>query len=196
MDRLQTVRVFVNVVEHGGFARAGLVMNMANAVVSRHIADLESHLGAGLLNRTTRRLFPCRDRAELSRQGAPDPGNVRRGRWGRRRRCQAGARHAAHFCRPVSARRNWDAPRPTTCVASRTSRSRSRCRTGRSTSCSTVTTSASSMASATSWSSVWWANTCIGSTALCDGTGLSCHTGAGCHGRVPTRIDVRRPRFE
>ncbi|TFW05888.1 LysR family transcriptional regulator [Oxalobacteraceae bacterium OM1] len=56
MDRLQTLRVFVNVVEHGGFARAGLVMNMANAVVSRHIADLESHLGARLLNRTTRRL--------------------------------------------------------------------------------------------------------------------------------------------
>jgi DNA-binding transcriptional LysR family regulator len=29
---------------------------MSNAVVSRHIADLESHLGARLLNRTTRRL--------------------------------------------------------------------------------------------------------------------------------------------
>lgn len=56
MDRLQTLRVFVNVVEHGGFARAGVVMNMANAVVSRHVADLETHLGARLLNRTTRRL--------------------------------------------------------------------------------------------------------------------------------------------
>ena len=56
MDRLQTLRVFVKVVEHGGFARAGMAMNMSNAVVSRHVADLETHLGARLLHRTTRRL--------------------------------------------------------------------------------------------------------------------------------------------
>jgi DNA-binding transcriptional LysR family regulator len=56
MDRLQTIRVFVQVVEQGGFARAGTALDMSNAVVSRHIADLESHLGARLLNRTTRRL--------------------------------------------------------------------------------------------------------------------------------------------
>lgn len=56
MDRLQTLRVFVRVAEHGGFARAGVVLNMSNAVVSRHVADLERHLGARLINRTTRRL--------------------------------------------------------------------------------------------------------------------------------------------
>jgi DNA-binding transcriptional LysR family regulator len=56
MDRLQTIRVFVQVVEQGGFARAAVALNLSNAVVSRHIADLESHLGARLLNRTTRRL--------------------------------------------------------------------------------------------------------------------------------------------
>src|SRR3954449_11371104 len=56
MDRLQSMRVFAKVVEQGGFARAGSALDMSNAVVTRHVADLESHLGARLLNRTTRRL--------------------------------------------------------------------------------------------------------------------------------------------
>jgi DNA-binding transcriptional LysR family regulator len=56
MDRLQALRVFVQVVEQGGFARAGEALNMSNAVVSRHVSELERHLGARLLNRTTRRL--------------------------------------------------------------------------------------------------------------------------------------------
>src|SRR5438128_414609 len=56
MDRLQSMRVFVKVVEHGGFARAGSSLDMSNAVVTRHVADLESHLGTRLLNRTTRSL--------------------------------------------------------------------------------------------------------------------------------------------
>jgi DNA-binding transcriptional LysR family regulator len=56
MDRLQSMRVFLKVVEQGGFARAGVQLNMSNAVVTRHVADLENHLGTRLLNRTTRRL--------------------------------------------------------------------------------------------------------------------------------------------
>lgn len=56
MDRLQALKVFVQVAERGGFARAGTALNMSNAVVSRHVAELESHLGTRLLNRTTRRL--------------------------------------------------------------------------------------------------------------------------------------------
>ena len=56
MDRLQSMRVFAKVVEQGGFAKAGEAMDLSNAVISRHIADLEDHLGAKLLNRTTRRL--------------------------------------------------------------------------------------------------------------------------------------------
>lgn len=55
MDRLQSMRVFVKVVEQGGFARAGAALGMSNAVITRHVADLEEHLGARLLNRTTRR---------------------------------------------------------------------------------------------------------------------------------------------
>lgn len=56
MDRLQSMRVFAKVVEQGSFVRAGQLLNMSNAVVTRHVADLENHLGTRLLNRTTRRL--------------------------------------------------------------------------------------------------------------------------------------------
>lgn len=56
MDRLQSMRVFAKVVEQGGFARAGMAMDISNAVITRHVADLESHLGTRLLNRTTRKL--------------------------------------------------------------------------------------------------------------------------------------------
>ena len=50
------MRVFAKVVEQGGFARAGQAMDISNAVITRHVADLEDHLGTRLLNRTTRRL--------------------------------------------------------------------------------------------------------------------------------------------
>ena len=56
MDRLQSMRVFAKVVEHGSFARAAQALEMSNTVVTRNVADLESHLGARLLNRTTRKL--------------------------------------------------------------------------------------------------------------------------------------------
>ena len=56
MDRLQSMRVFAKVVEQGSFVGAGSALSMSNAVVTRHLADLEKHLGARLLNRTTRRL--------------------------------------------------------------------------------------------------------------------------------------------
>lgn len=56
MDRLQSMRVFSKVVEQGSFARAAQVLQMSNAVVTRHVADLENHLGTRLLNRTTRKL--------------------------------------------------------------------------------------------------------------------------------------------
>jgi DNA-binding transcriptional LysR family regulator len=56
MDRLQSMRVFAKVVEQGSFVRAASALDLSNAVVTRHVADLESHLGTRLLNRTTRRL--------------------------------------------------------------------------------------------------------------------------------------------
>lgn len=56
MDQLQAMRVLVKVVEHGSFIRAAQQLELSAAVVTRHIADLESHLGTRLLNRTTRKL--------------------------------------------------------------------------------------------------------------------------------------------
>ncbi|MGI4847829.1 MAG: LysR family transcriptional regulator [Janthinobacterium lividum] len=56
MDRLISMRVFAKVVEQSSFARAGELLALSSAVVTRHVADLESHLGTRLLNRTTRRL--------------------------------------------------------------------------------------------------------------------------------------------
>jgi DNA-binding transcriptional LysR family regulator len=50
------MRVFQAVVEEGGFAAAARKLGIATAVVSRLVSDLEQHLGARLLQRTTRRL--------------------------------------------------------------------------------------------------------------------------------------------
>jgi DNA-binding transcriptional LysR family regulator len=50
------MRVFAKVVEHGSFARAADALEMSNTVVTRNLADLETHLGTRLLNRTTRKL--------------------------------------------------------------------------------------------------------------------------------------------
>ena len=56
MDRLQSMRVFQQVVDEGGFAAAARKLDLAPAAVTRLVSDLESHLGVRLLQRTTRRL--------------------------------------------------------------------------------------------------------------------------------------------
>lgn len=56
MDRLHSMRVFCRVIDEGSFAGAARELNLSPAVVTRLIADLEEHLGARLINRTTRRL--------------------------------------------------------------------------------------------------------------------------------------------
>lgn len=56
MDRLHSMRVFSRVIEQGSFAKAARELNLSPAVVTRLVADLEEHLGARLINRTTRRL--------------------------------------------------------------------------------------------------------------------------------------------
>lgn len=56
MDRLHSMRVFSRVIEEGSFAGAARQLNLSAAVVTRLVADLEEHLGARLINRTTRRL--------------------------------------------------------------------------------------------------------------------------------------------
>lgn len=56
MDQLRAIRVFTRVIDEGSFAGAARVLDLAPAVVTRLVAELEDHLGARLLNRTTRRL--------------------------------------------------------------------------------------------------------------------------------------------
>src|SRR4051794_36151731 len=56
MDRLHAMRLFARVIDEGSFAAAARALNVSPAVMTRSIADLEEHLGARLVNRTTRRL--------------------------------------------------------------------------------------------------------------------------------------------
>jgi len=56
MDQLRAMRVFSRVIDSGGFAKAAMAMDIAPAVATRLVAELEEHLGARLINRTTRRL--------------------------------------------------------------------------------------------------------------------------------------------
>jgi DNA-binding transcriptional LysR family regulator len=50
------MRVFARVVDEGSFAGAARSLDLAPAVVTRLVAELEDHLGARLMNRTTRRI--------------------------------------------------------------------------------------------------------------------------------------------
>jgi DNA-binding transcriptional LysR family regulator len=56
MDRFQALSAFARVVETGSFARAAERLDVSVSTLSRQVAQLEAHLDARLLNRTTRRL--------------------------------------------------------------------------------------------------------------------------------------------
>jgi DNA-binding transcriptional LysR family regulator len=56
MDILENMRMFVRVTETGSFTKAASLASVSVAHVSRAITDLESHLHARLLQRTTRRV--------------------------------------------------------------------------------------------------------------------------------------------
>ena len=49
------MRVFTTVVDSGSFARAADKLDLSRGMTSRYVAQIESHLGVRLLNRTTRR---------------------------------------------------------------------------------------------------------------------------------------------
>jgi DNA-binding transcriptional LysR family regulator len=56
VDRWEAMRVFVAVVESRSFVRAAEKLGLSTTATSRLLAELESHLGTRLLQRTTRRL--------------------------------------------------------------------------------------------------------------------------------------------
>ncbi len=49
------MQVFVSVAQHGSFTAAGVHFSVTATMIGKHIKYLETHLGAKLLNRTTRR---------------------------------------------------------------------------------------------------------------------------------------------
>jgi len=56
LDRLTAIQVFAQVVEAGSFAKAAERLGLSTSATSRQVAELEAHLQARLLNRTTRRV--------------------------------------------------------------------------------------------------------------------------------------------
>ena len=56
MDRLVAMEAFATVAKLGSFAAAAGRLRMSSTAVSRHVSNLEDHLGVRLINRTTRRL--------------------------------------------------------------------------------------------------------------------------------------------
>lgn len=63
MDQLTAMRAFVRVVEAGTFTRAADLLEMPKPTVTKLIQQLETHLRARLLNRTTRRVTVTMDGA-------------------------------------------------------------------------------------------------------------------------------------
>ncbi len=61
MDQLLALKVFVRIAENGGFSRAADSMNIPRPSVTKLVQDLEQHLGARLLQRTTRRVSMTAD---------------------------------------------------------------------------------------------------------------------------------------
>ena len=54
MEQFSALRMFISVVDAGGFSAAGHLLGVSTSVVSRQIAALEAELGVSLLKRTTR----------------------------------------------------------------------------------------------------------------------------------------------
>jgi DNA-binding transcriptional LysR family regulator len=56
MDRFRTMQSFAEVIKLGSFSEAAKTLGLSRALISRHVTDLEKHLGVRLLTRTTRRI--------------------------------------------------------------------------------------------------------------------------------------------
>src|SRR5512138_1754530 len=67
MDQLLAMRVFTRVADRGSFARAADELELSRPAASAHVAALERHLGARLLNRTTRKVSLTAEGAEFLR---------------------------------------------------------------------------------------------------------------------------------
>jgi DNA-binding transcriptional LysR family regulator len=68
MDQLLAMRVFARVAERGSFGQAADELEISRPAASGHVAALEKHLGARLLNRTTRRVSLTAEGTEFLRR--------------------------------------------------------------------------------------------------------------------------------
>lgn len=57
MNKFEAMRAFCLVADEGSFAAAAAVLNVSPTMVSRHIKQLEAHLGCLLLKRNTRKVY-------------------------------------------------------------------------------------------------------------------------------------------
>lgn len=71
VNQLLAMRTFVRVVEAGSFSRAADQLSIPRSTVSKLIADLERHLGAKLIQRTTRTATVTPEGADYYGQIAP-----------------------------------------------------------------------------------------------------------------------------
>jgi DNA-binding transcriptional LysR family regulator len=69
MDLVESLALFVHIVERGGLAAAGRDMGLSPAMVTERLAALETHYSARLLNRTTRAIS-LTDEGKLLLDGA------------------------------------------------------------------------------------------------------------------------------
>src|SRR5580658_1326781 len=74
---LNDLRVFVRVVDRGGFAGAARELGVPTSTVSRAIERLESGAGVRLLQRTTRHMKPTSEGRELYAAVAPAVASLR-----------------------------------------------------------------------------------------------------------------------
>ena len=58
MDTIDGMKAFAQVVETGSFTEAARRLGMSTALASKYVRQLETRLGAQLLNRTTRSVSP------------------------------------------------------------------------------------------------------------------------------------------
>lgn len=68
LDSIEALRVFVQVVDSGGFTAAGRIVGLTPTLVSRRIARLEAALGVRLLQRTTRSVHVTDEGCEFYRR--------------------------------------------------------------------------------------------------------------------------------
>ncbi len=54
MDRIAGIQLFIRIVESGSFSKAAEELRITQPTATKHVAALEEHLGARLLNRNTR----------------------------------------------------------------------------------------------------------------------------------------------